>query len=430
MNKPESSLITLGTAIQADFTAWLDGLTSWLPSEQPASVLVDDWQTELALAEQLQQLSAWAEGLTGGLIPQLITGQPSNQPQAAELEPTNLVAWQPALAENNMPAKPPSDLFQPPVSAMSSQTQAAKAVVRPRLRDTRQVLAAAPLPKVVPFPADLTDQTTTNQLNQGLPEIATASTDLDVVPSPAVQHGATLPSIPTLEPSSNQVWPQQASPIKGLADFAQLWQGANQAESALLAEAAQPQAFTQFEPAQALPQAVANQSLEQVQPSLPNQSGGQATGNSTASAWQQAAIPQRFNQPNSSNQAAEQPEATLRNFNLAEVANAQRTWITPEFGNQAAASATNHNIPAPHIHPNNQVLELPTSPALPPNLLAIANAAQTPSDQPMPTEAIQQSVASQSPNQAAEIQREQLVDDVLAALTQALQREYLRFYSD
>ncbi|GAA5528144.1 hypothetical protein [Herpetosiphon gulosus] len=430
MNKPESSLITLGTAIQADFSAWLDGLTMWLPSEEPASMLADDWQTELALAEQLQQLSAWAEGLSSGLIPQLITGQPRNQTQAAELEPTYSDAWQPALIANSMPAKPQSDLFQPQVSAMSSQTQATKAVVRPRLRDTRQVLAAAPLPKAAPFQADLTDQTTTNQLNQGLSEIATASTDLDVAPSPIAQHGASLPSIPTLEPSGNQAWIQQANPIKGLADFAQLWQGANQAETALLAEVAQPQAFAQFEPAQALPQALPSQSLEPVQPSLPIQANLQATGNSTASAWQQAAIPQSLSQPNSPNQAADQPEAMLRNFDLAEIANAQRTWITPAVGNQAAASATNHNIPAPSIHPTKPALELPSNQVQPSNLLAIANAAQTPRDQPPPIEAIQQSVASQHSNHAGEIQREQLVNDVLEALTQALQREYLRFYSD
>ena len=134
MNKPESSLITLGTAIQADFTAWLDGLTSWLPNDQPASILADDWQTELALAAQLQQLSAWADGLSSGLVPQLVVAQPRNQTQVAEPEPTYSDAWQPALAEHNMPARPQSDLFQPPVSAMSSQTQATKVVVRPDLR--------------------------------------------------------------------------------------------------------------------------------------------------------------------------------------------------------------------------------------------------------------------------------------------------------
>ena len=430
MNKPESSLITLGTAIQADFTAWLDGLTSWLPSEQPASILADDWRTELALADQLQQLSAWADGLSSGLVPQLVVAQPRNQTQVAEPEPTYSDAWQPALAEHNMPARPQSDLFQPPVSAMSSQTQATKVVVRPDLRGTRQVLAAAPLPKVVPFQADLTDRAATNQLDRGLPEVVPTSTSLDVVPTLVAQQAATQSQIPVFAPIANQTLPIQTSPIKGLADFAQLWQGTNQAETVLLAEVVQPQAFEPALPSQALPQAVANQSLEPVQPSLPSQSGGQATGNSTASVWQQAATTQSFNQPNNPNQAAEQPEATLRNFNLAEIANAQRTWITPALGNQAAASATNYNIPAPNIHPTKPALELPNSPALPPNQLAIANATQTSSDQPPPIEAIQQSVASQSPNQSAEIQREQLVDDVLAALTQALQREYLRFYSD
>ncbi|ABX04420.1 MAG TPA: hypothetical protein DEF47_20765 [Herpetosiphon sp.] len=430
MNKPESSLITLGTAIQADFSAWLDGLTSWLPSEQPASILADDWQTELALAAQLQQLSAWADGLSSGLVPQLIVGQPRNQTQVAEPEPTNLAAWQPALVENNMPARPSSDLFQPPVSAMSSQTQATKVVVRPELHGTRQVLAAAPLRKVVPLQAGLADHAATNQLDRGLPEVVPSSTNLDVAPNLVVQQAATQPSSPALAPITNQTLPIQTSPIKGLADFAQLWQGADHAETAWLAEVAQPQAFEPALPSQALPQAVANQSVEPVQPSLPSQSGGQATSNSTASAWQQAATTQSFNQPNSPNQAADQPEATLRNFNLAEIANAQRTWITPALGNQAAASATHYNIPAPNIHPTKPALELPATPASPPNQLTIANPTQTPSDQPPPIEAIQQAVASQTPNQATEIQREQLVDDVLAALTQALQREYLRFYSD
>lgn len=430
MNKPESSLITLGTAIQADFSAWLDGLTSWLPSEQPASILVDDWQTELALAEQLQQLSAWAGGLTNGLIPQLIADQPRNQTQVAAPEPTYSGAWQPALIENNMPAQPLSDLFQPPVSAMSSQTQAAKAVVRPALRDTRQVLAAAPLPKAVPFQAGLADHAATNQLDRGLPEVVSSSANLEVAPNLVEQQAVTQPPSPVLAQTTNQPLSIQTSPIKGLAAFAQLWQGANQAEAVLLTDVAQHQALTQFEPAQVLPQVSASQSLEPVQPLLPSQSGGQATGKSTASVWQQAATTHSFNQPNSPNQAAEQAEAALRNFNLAEIANAQRTWITPAVGNQAAASATNHDIPAPNIHPTKPALELPTSPALPPNQLTIANSTQTPSDQPPPTEAIQQAVASQIPNQAAEIQREQLVDDVLAALTQALQREYLRFYSD
>jgi len=431
VNKPESSLITLGTAIQADFTAWLDGLTSWLPNDQPASILADDWRTELALADQLQQLSAWADGLSSGLIPQLVGGQPRNQTQVAEPEPTYSDAWQPALAENNMPARPSSDLFQPPVSAMSSQTQATKVVVRPDLRGTRQVLAAAPLPKAAPFQAGLADHAATNQLDLGLPEVVPSSTNLDVAPNLVVQQAASQPPSPALAQTANQALPIQTSPIKGLADFAQLWQGTNQAETVLLAEVVQDQAFESALPSQALPQAVASQSLEPVQPSLPSQSGGQATGNSTASVWQQAATTQSFNQPNSPNQAAEQPEATLRNFNLAEIANAQRTWITPAVGNQAAVSATNYNIPAPNIHPTKPALELPNSPDFPPNQLTIANATQTSSDQPPPPiEAIQQSVASQSPNQSAEIQREQLVDDVLAALTQALQREYLRFYSD
>ncbi len=414
MNKPESSLITLGTALHADFATWLHSITAWLPATEPSMIMFDDWQAELALAEQLQQISAWSDGLTSGLLPQLLAPMPTKQTNEPEFEPTNLAAWQPALSDHIMLAAPQFDLFQPPAAAMSSRTQASKTVVRSELRSVRQVLAAAPLPISEPLPPTfVASEQPSNQVDLDLHKSIAERNTGEYQPSQPLAQAAIQPIGSSLEPSRNQALPSQVSPIKGLADFAQLWQGAVQPEPSLLAEVAQQQTQP-------------NQPFEQAQPTLPNLPAGSA-----ASAWQQVVV-QHDTQSFNTNMSAEQTEINARNFNSTEASNAQVVWVTPQAGNQASGSATNSNLPAPIINQIAQALELPTSQAEPRTSTSLPNLAQsTIAPTPAQVEFIQQSTASQNPSASASaIQSEQLVSEVLAALTQALQREYLRFYSD